>query len=107
QLLKYAGYKHETVVFKFGSTNVAVNNYAQAIQDSLTAIGLNVQIETMDVNVLRKQLAQGQFQIYTGIWIGGNQDPIFLRDLFTTGKIPRENVNCCNRSWYSNPEVDK
>jgi peptide/nickel transport system substrate-binding protein len=107
QLLKDAGYKNETVVFKFGSTNVAVNNYAQAIQNSLTAIGLNVQIETMDVNVLRKQLAQGQFQIYTGIWIGGNQDPIFLRDLFTTGKIPGENVNCCNRSRYSNPEVDK
>jgi ABC-type dipeptide transport system, periplasmic component len=107
QLLHDAGYKNEPVVFKFGSTNVAVNNYAQAIQNSLTAIGLNVQIETMDVNVLRKQLAQGQFQMYTGIWVGGNQDPIFLRDLFTTGKIPGNNVNCCNRSRYSNAEVDK
>ena len=107
QLLQEAGYKGEPIVFKYGSANVAVNNYAQAIQSSLTAIGLNVQIETMDVNVLRKQLAQGQFQMYTGIWIGGNQDPIFLRDLFTTGKIPGENVNCCNRSRYSNPQVDK
>lgn len=107
QLLQEAGYKGQPIVFKYGSANVAVNNYAQAIQSSLTAVGLNVQIETMDVNVLRKQLAQGQFQIYTGIWIGGNQDPIFLRDLFTTGKIPGENVNCCNRSRYSNPEVDK
>jgi ABC-type transport system substrate-binding protein len=45
--------------------------------------------------------------MYTGIWIGGNQDPIFLRDLFATSKIPGENVNCCNRSHYSNPELDK
>jgi ABC-type oligopeptide transport system substrate-binding subunit len=53
------------------------------------------------------QVAQGQFQMNTGIWIGGNQDPIFLRDLFTTGKIPREGVSCCNRWRYSNPEVDR
>ena len=45
----------------------------------------------------------------TSIWIGGNQDPIFLNDLFTTKKIPNENikVSCCNRSRYSNPEVDQ
>jgi ABC-type dipeptide transport system, periplasmic component len=43
----------------------------------------------------------------TGVWIGGNQDPIFLKDLFTTGRIPDANVACCNRSRYSNPEVDK
>ena len=45
--------------------------------------------------------------MYTGIWIGGNQDPIFLRDLFTTGKIPGGSVACCNRSRYSNQELDK
>ena len=107
QLLQEAGYKGDPIVFKYGSANVAVNNYAQAVQSSLTAVGLNVQIETMEVNVLRKQLAQGQFQMYTGIWIGGNQDPIFLRDLFTTDKIPGQFVNCCNRSRYSNAQVDK
>jgi ABC-type transport system substrate-binding protein len=45
--------------------------------------------------------------MYTGIWVGGNQDPIFLKDLFTTGKIPVEgSVSCCNRGRYSNKEVD-
>jgi len=45
----------------------------------------------------------------TGIWVGGNQDPIFLHDLFTTQKIPSEKTKVarCNRSRYSNPEVDK
>jgi ABC-type transport system substrate-binding protein len=45
--------------------------------------------------------------MFTGIWIGGNQDPIFLKDLFTTGRIPGESAACCNRGRYSNPEVDK
>jgi len=107
QLLKEAGYKNEPIKFKYSSGNAAFNSYAQAIQSSLAAVGLNVQIETLDPGVLRSQLAQGQFQMNTGVWIGGNQDPIFLKDLFTTGRIPGPNVACCNRSRYSNPEVDK
>jgi peptide/nickel transport system substrate-binding protein len=107
QLLQEAGYKGEPIVFKYSSGNAYVNNYAQVIQNSLTEVGINVQIETLEVNTIRTQLAQGQFQMYTGIWIGGNQDPIFLRDLFATSKIPGGNVSCCNRSRYSNPELDK
>jgi peptide/nickel transport system substrate-binding protein len=107
QLLQESGYKGEPIKFKYAAANTAFGQYAQAIQNSLNEIGLVVQIETLDPGTLRQQLAQGQFQVNTGIWIGGNQDPIFLRDLFTTGKIPGEGVNCCNRSRYSNPSVDK
>ncbi|MGQ0541871.1 MAG: ABC transporter substrate-binding protein [Blastocatellia bacterium] len=107
QLLQEAGYKNEPIKFKYAASNAAFNSYAQAIQSSLIAAGLNVQIETLDPGTLRTQLAQGQFQMNTGVWIGGNQDPIFLKDLFTTGRIPAEGVACCNRSRYSNPEVDK
>lgn len=107
QLLQEAGYKNEPIVFKFGSGNLAVSQYAQVIQSSLADAGLNVQIETLEINTIRQQLAQGQFQIYTGIWVGGNQDPIFLRDLFTSEKIPGGAVSCCNRSRYINELVDK
>ena len=107
QLLQEAGYKNEPVVFKYSSGNAYVNQYAQVIQSSLADVGINVQIETLEVNTIRTQLAQGQFQMFTGIWIGGNQDPIFLRDLFATSKIPGGTVACCNRSRYSNPELDK
>lgn len=107
QLLQEAGYKNEPIVFKYSSGNAYVNQYAQVIQSSLADVGINIQIETLEVNTIRTQLAQGQFQMYTGIWIGGNQDPIFLRDLFTTGHIPGGSVACCNRSRYSNPELDK
>ncbi len=107
QLLQEAGYKNEPIVFKYGSGNLAVNQYSQVIQSALTDIGLNVQIETLEVNTIRQQLAQGQFQLYTGVWIGGNQDPIFLRDLFSSTKIPGGAVSCCNRSRYANEQVDK
>jgi peptide/nickel transport system substrate-binding protein len=107
QLLQEAGYKNEPIVFKYSSGNSYVNQYSQVIQSSLVNAGLNVQIETLEVNTIRTQLAQGQFQMYTGIWIGGNQDPIFLRDLFASSKIPGGNVSCCNRSQYSNPDVDR
>lgn len=106
QLLQEAGYKNEPIVFKYSSGNAYVNQYAQVIQSSLTDVGINVQIETLEVNTIRQQLAQGGFQMYTGIWIGGNQDPIFLRDLFATSKIPGGSIACCNRSRYSNPQLD-
>ncbi len=106
QLLQEAGYKNEPVTFKYSAGNNAVNQYSQVIQNALKEVGLNVQIEQLEPGTLRQQLAQGQFQMNTGVWIGGNQDPIFLKDLFTTARIPSESVNCCNRSRYSNPEVD-
>lgn len=107
QLLAEAGYKGEPIVFKFGAGNLAVSQYAQILQSSMNDVGLNIRIETMDVNVLRKKLAQGEFELYTGVWIGGNQDPIFFRELFTTAKIPGPTASCCNRGRYSNPAVDQ
>lgn len=109
QLVQESGYKGEPVKFKYSAGNVAFSQYTQVIQNALRDIGINVEIEPMDPNVLRSQLALGQFQMNTGVWVGGNQDPIFLNDLFTTKKIPSEKpkVSCCNRSRYSNPEVDR
>jgi len=107
QLLGEAGYKGEPIVFQFGAGNLAVSQYAQILQSSMNDVGLNIRIETMDVNVLRKKLAQGEFELYTGVWIGGNQDPIFFRELFTTAKIPGPTASCCNRGRYSSPEVDQ
>jgi peptide/nickel transport system substrate-binding protein len=108
QLVKESGYNNEPINFKFGSGNAATSQYGQVIQSSLADIGLNIQIESLEVNVIRQQLAQGQFQMYTGVWIGGNTDPIFMRDLFASSKIPDNKlVSCCNRGRYSNPEFDK
>lgn len=107
QLLQEAGYKGEPIIFKYGSGNAATNQYSQVIQSSLNDVGFNIRIETLEINTIRQQLAQGQFQMYTGQFVGGNQDPIFLRDLFSTGKIPTAKLAGFNRSRYSNAELDK
>jgi peptide/nickel transport system substrate-binding protein len=107
QLVRESGYKNERILFKISAGNRAVIQYAQVIQNSLRAIGLNVEIEVLEPNTLRTQLALGQFQMNTGRWIGGNQDPIFLNDLFATGSIPGGRVSCCNRSRYTNARFDK
>lgn len=108
QLLKDADYKNEPIVFKYRAGGAATSQYAQVIQSSLADIGMNIQIETLDGPTLIQQLGLGQFQMSTGIWVGGNTDPIFMRDLFTSRKIPIPDVvSCCNRSRYVNPDVDR
>jgi peptide/nickel transport system substrate-binding protein len=93
------------LAFKISASNVVVRNYAGVIQNQLQAVGLPAAIETLEDNTLREAQNNGQFQLTAGRWVGGNQDPIFLRDLFTflTGK---DNYRF-NRVRYSNPEVDK
>jgi peptide/nickel transport system substrate-binding protein len=107
QLLADAGYKGEPITFKYGAGNAMINQYSQVIQSSLNDVGFNIQIETLEANVSRQQQAAGQFQMGTGVWVGGNSDPIFLRDLFSSAMIPSDTVSCCNRARYSNPEVDR
>jgi peptide/nickel transport system substrate-binding protein len=107
QLIKEAGYKGEVIKFKFAANNMAVSFYTQAIQESLKGVGLNVEIETLIPDVLRETLKTGQFQMNTGRWIGGNQDPIFYKDLFASTEFPDKKDGGRNRARYSNTEFDK
>ena len=95
------------LVFKISSGSIATRQYSTVIQNALKEIGIPVEIETLETNSLLEQLRRGQFQMTTSRWIGGNQDPVFLRDLFATSEIPTQERAGRNRSRYSNPEVDK
>jgi peptide/nickel transport system substrate-binding protein len=106
-LLAEAGYRGEEIKFKFSAGNAAVSQYAQVIQDYLKKVGINVAIETFDSNTFLTQLSQGQFQMATARWVGGNQDPIFLRDLFASTDFPDRKEGGRNRSRYSNPDFDR
>lgn len=106
-LLKESGYKNELIKIKLSVGNSATAQYVQVIQSELQEIGLNIEIEAMEPNILRTQLVFGQFQINTGRWINGNQEPMFLKDLFATSSIPSATRACCNRSRYNNPYFDK
>jgi peptide/nickel transport system substrate-binding protein len=94
------------VVFKVSGSSVAAKNYAGVIQNYLKEVGIPVSIETAELNTLFDQLKNGQFQIFYGQWVGGNQDPIFYKDLFATSEIPTQDRASRNRSRYSNKELD-
>lgn len=106
-LVQESGYKGEVIKFKIASGNTAINQYAQVIQNSLKQVGINAQLEPLENNTLLDQLGKGQFEMNTSQWVGGNQDPIFLRDLFASDYTPERNKSGRNRSRYTNPEYDK
>ncbi len=94
------------IVFKVSGSSVAGKNYAGVIQNYLKNVGVPVSIETAELNTLFDELRRGNFQIFYGQWVGGNQDPIFFKDLFATSEIPTESRASRNRSRYSNKELD-
>lgn len=73
--------------------------YAQVMQNSLRQAGIPVEIDTVEQGTLIDRQRKGQYQLTTNRWVGGNQDPIFLKNLFTTG-------GTFNRGGYSNPQLD-
>ena len=97
---------NKPLVFKISGSSVAARNYAGVIQGYLKTVGVGVSIETSEQNALFDQLRYGQFQISYGQWVGGNQDPIFYKDLFATSEIPSQERPARNRSRYSNLELD-
>jgi peptide/nickel transport system substrate-binding protein len=96
----------QPLVYKVSGSNASGKNYANVIQNYLKDVGVPVTIETAELNTLFDELRRGNFQIFYGQWVGGNQDPIFYKDLFATSEIPTETRASRNRSRYSNKELD-
>jgi peptide/nickel transport system substrate-binding protein len=94
------------VNFKVSSSSAATRQYVDVIRDYLQKVGIPVEIETMETNTLLEKLRLGDFQMTTLRWVGGNQDPIFLKDIFVSTEIPSQDRPGRNRSRYKNPELD-
>jgi peptide/nickel transport system substrate-binding protein len=118
QLLDEAGFRdpdgdgprmrfEKPIVYKLSGSSIGGRQYAGVIQNSLKEIGIPVEIQTPEQNTLFDELRRGNFQIAYSQWVGGNQDPIFYKDLFATSEIPTQTRPSRNRSRYSNPELDK
>ena len=94
------------LVYKVSGSNASGKAYAGVIQNYLKNVGVPMTIETAELNTLFAEVRRGNFQISYGQWVGGNQDPIFYKDLFATSEIPTETRASRNRSRYSNKELD-
>src|SRR5918999_988550 len=88
------------IFLKINAASAPTRQYAAVVQSQLKQVGIPCEIDQVEFNVMLEQQRKGQFQLTTGRWVGGNQDPIYLHDLFRTGAYQ-------NRGRYSNPEVDK
>lgn len=95
------------IAFQMTSGSAAVRQFAGVIQNNLKDVGIPIDIQTLEFNSLLDQLRKGQYQMTTSRWVGGNQDPVFLKDLFATSEIPTQDRGSRNRSRYSNPEFDR
>ncbi|MBA2339405.1 MAG: ABC transporter substrate-binding protein [Pyrinomonadaceae bacterium] len=85
--------------FRILGSSVAISRYSSVIQNAVKQIGVPVDIVTMELQALLEAQQRGQYQLSAGSWVGGNQDPIFLRDLFTETRF--------NRTKYKNPDIDR
>ncbi len=94
------------IVYKVSGSSVAGRNYAGVIYNYLKEVGIPVEIVTPEQNTVFDEVVRGNFQIFYSQWVGGNQDPIFYKDLFATSEIPTETKKSRNRSRYSNRELD-
>jgi peptide/nickel transport system substrate-binding protein len=117
KLLDDAGYKDpdgdgpqmrfpKPLVYRISGSSAQARQFAGVVQNYLKDIGVPVAIEAAETNTHFDELRRGNFQIAYGQWVGGNQDPIFYKDLFATSEIPTETRASRNRSRYSNPELD-
>jgi peptide/nickel transport system substrate-binding protein len=95
------------ITFRISGSSGAARQYSGVIYNYLKEVGIEVTIETSELNTLFDLLRRGQFQMTYGQWVGGNQDPIFYHDLFASTEIPTETRAARNRSRYSNPELDQ
>jgi peptide/nickel transport system substrate-binding protein len=96
----------KALVYKLSGSSISGRQYAGVIQNYLKVVGIPVEIQTTEQNTLFDELRRGNFQIAYTQWVGGNQDPIFYKDLFATSEIPTQTRASRNRSRYSNKDLD-
>ena len=117
KLLDEAGYKDpdgdgpqmrfpKPLIYRISGSSAQARQVAGVLQNYLKEVGVPATIEAAETNTHFDELRRGNFQIAYGQWVGGNQDPIFYKDLFATSEIPSETRASRNRSRYSNKELD-
>jgi ABC-type transport system substrate-binding protein len=94
-----SGRFEKPLVLLINGASAPTRQYAQVMQNSLRLVGIPVEIDAVEQGTLIDRQRKGQYQITTNRWVGGNQDPIFLKNLFATG-------DTFNRGNYSNSQLD-
>jgi len=85
------------------STDETTRLEAQAIQEELRAVGIDLTIRSTEFGTFYSDITHGAFQMYILRWIGSNEDPDIFRYAYATQSFPPKGGN---RGHYSNAHVD-
>ena len=103
ELLKEAGHEHLSFTYRTSQDDTG-RLMAAILQAQLRDIGVTMEIRSNEFATFFSDVVQGNFQMYSLRWVGGNNDPDFLSSVFHSKMIP---PNGANRGHYSNPRVDE
>jgi len=74
------------------------------LQQQLRQVQIQLDIRTYEFGTFFADVSRGAFQFYSLRWIAGNEDPDIFEYAFHSSKFT---PNGANRSFYSNPQVDR
>ena len=108
QLLDSAGYRAIAGVrfhlMMKTSTDENTRLMVAVLQQQLRQVQIQLDIRTFEFGTFFADVSRGAFQFYSLRWIGGNEDPDIFEYAFHSSKFT---PNGANRSFYSNPQVDR
>lgn len=84
------------------STDTEANLQAQMIQQMLSLVGIDVDIQSNEFGVFYEDISKGNFDMFSLKWAGVN-DPDFYTYIFLSENIPPTGLN---RGYYINPRID-
>jgi peptide/nickel transport system substrate-binding protein len=86
------------------STEETTRLLAAVLQQQLRNVGIALDIRTFEFATFFSDVTRGAYQMYSLRWVGGNNDPDIFEYIFSSDRMP---PNGANRSYYSNPVVDR
>ncbi len=101
-LVKEAGMEGASVTIKTYSIG-AYSKIATALQDDLKQLGLNAEVQQLEVNAMIADLESGNFQIAVTGWVSSVKDTGDVFNLI----LNSDNYGSTNDARYKSSEVDK
>ncbi|HEX5000158.1 MAG TPA: ABC transporter substrate-binding protein [Terriglobia bacterium] len=86
------------------STDDAGRLLAAALEQQFREVGVRMNIRSNEFATFFQDVRQGNFQMYSLRWVGGNNDPDIFNYIFHSKMTP---PNGANRGFFENAEVDR
>ena len=103
-ILEEAGHTNLSFTYRT-STDETGLLVASVLQEQFKQVGIGMEIQSNEFATFFSDVLNGNFQMYSLRWIGGNNDPDIFNSVFHSEMVPSNGGR--NRGYYSNPQVDR